>query len=138
MKNTGGRPKIPAQVKKILLIECGYRCTNCGDALPLELAHIIPWRKKKSISPEDLLAMCSSCHNRADREGWGADALRYLKSNPWILRKNGHVAAQPLTESVEIFRFTSSHGSLKMRKLMWDVLSTTGRARVDDDPDEDE
>jgi hypothetical protein len=60
---------------------------SCGEACPLQRAHIIPWRISKLHRLEDLICLCANCHQRADLENWGEQALREYKRNPWILRK---------------------------------------------------
>ncbi len=84
---TRKRPKIPANVERAVLIESGHRCAVCGEACPLQRAHIIPWRVSKLHRLEDLICLCANCHQRADLENWGEQILREYKRNPWILRK---------------------------------------------------
>lgn len=81
------RPKIPASVQRQILTESGHRCAACGDACPLERAHIIPWHITHEHKVEDLICLCANCHQRADTEGWGERTLRRYKENPWVLRK---------------------------------------------------
>ncbi len=81
------RPHIPRATSRRILAEAGYRCAVCGDACPLERAHIIPWCKTRQHKEENLVCLCANCHQRADLEGWGEQALRYFKKNPWILRR---------------------------------------------------
>lgn len=81
------RPAIPAEVTREILLESGHRCAVCGTPCPLERAHIIPWRKSKEHKAEDLICLCANCHERADKENWGAKTLREYKSRPWVLRQ---------------------------------------------------
>lgn len=121
MRNSGGRPKIPSQYKRDLLFECGRCCSVCGYSQALEFAHIIPWHKKKSHSPDDLIVLCALCHARADKEKWGEKALRQYKANPWASRQKSRV--EPPMESFEIsIRVKGSPGSSRMRALVRDVL----------------
>ncbi|MCJ7458650.1 MAG: caspase family protein [candidate division Zixibacteria bacterium] len=80
------RPSIPEEIKRKILLECGHRCAVDGTPLPLELAHIIPWRKSKQHKPEDLICLCANCHERADSEGWSEKVLREYKLKPWVHR----------------------------------------------------
>src|SRR5262245_58706559 len=81
------RPPISAAIEREILLECGHRCAVCGDPLPLERAHIIPWHKSKQHKAEDLICLCANCHERADHGNWGEQALREYKENPWVLRR---------------------------------------------------
>lgn len=45
-----GRPAIPADLERRLLVECGHRCAACGEPAAGEKAHIIPWHQTKPDS----------------------------------------------------------------------------------------
>ena len=81
-----GRPGIPADVERQVLIESGHRCAVCGES-PVERAHIIPWNESKEHKAENLIALCPLCHARADKQNWGKKTLRIYKENPWVLRR---------------------------------------------------
>jgi hypothetical protein len=63
-----GRPSIPRDLERRVLIEAGHRCAipTCR-ATPVELAHIAPWSKVKEHRFENLIALCPTCHGRFDR-----------------------------------------------------------------------
>src|SRR5262245_13968107 len=82
------RPAIPADVQRQVLAEAGHRCAVCGDACPLERAHIVPWHKSKLHDAKNLICLCANCHQRADKERWGAKTLRAYKEKPWILKRH--------------------------------------------------
>lgn len=82
------RPEIPADVVQAILTESGHRCAVCGVPCPLERAHIVPWHRSRDHSAENLICLCANCHERADREKWGADTLKTYKNRPWVLRQN--------------------------------------------------
>jgi len=81
------RPAIPAEIEREILIESGHRCAVCGASIPLERAHIIPWHKSREHKAEDLICLCASCHERADKEDWGEKILREYKRRPWVIRQ---------------------------------------------------
>ncbi len=81
------RPRIPADMEQQILIEAGHRCAVCGEPLPLDRAHIIPWHKSKEHKVEDLICLCPNCHRRADAENWGQGTLREYKLRPWVVRR---------------------------------------------------
>lgn len=79
------RPAIPVEIRRAVLFEARHHCAVCGNPLPLELAHVIPWSESHEHSILYLIALCSNCHSRADLEKWGAQVLRQYKENPYIL-----------------------------------------------------
>ena len=84
---TQARPRIPAEIARAILTECGHRCAVCGESCPLERAHIIPWSFVKEHKPENLICLCANCHQRADIEKWGEKTLKAYKDKPWIVRR---------------------------------------------------
>ena len=81
------RDPIPAEIKRALLIEAGHKCAVCGEACPLESAHIVPWSVVRTHCIENLICLCANCHERADKEKWGQKTLEYYKKNPWVMRR---------------------------------------------------
>ncbi len=81
------RPRIPREVERQVLTEAGHRCAVCGESCPVERAHIVPWRRVKEHTAENLICLCANCHRRADAEKWGAKTLQVYKLKPWVLRK---------------------------------------------------
>lgn len=82
------RPAIPDAVRKEVLFESRHHCAVCCESLALEFAHIIPWCKTHDHSPSNLIALCSICHTRADKERWGEDQLHRYKQRPCVLERN--------------------------------------------------
>jgi hypothetical protein len=62
-----GRPDIPAELKRAVLVEAGHRCAipSCR-ATTTEIAHISPWRDQRVHKFENLIALCPNCHTRFD------------------------------------------------------------------------
>ena len=90
------RPKISLALEREVLIECGHRCAVCGEAFPLEKAHIIPWCKTREHKFENLICLCANCHSRADKdpERWGPQALLEYKRKPWVVRRFSETTAE--------------------------------------------
>lgn len=80
------RPSIPAELQRRLLVDCGHRCSVCGEPTSLENAHIIPWSMKKEHSFENLIVLCAVCHARSEKEKWNEQEMREYKSRPWVAR----------------------------------------------------
>ena len=95
-----GRPAIPAEIMREILIESGHRCAVCGEPCPLERAHIIPWRQSKTHRAQDLVCLCSNCHQRAEGEKWGEKTLRVYKEKPWVIRARQIGEKMPNTSTV--------------------------------------
>jgi hypothetical protein len=81
-----GRPDIPAQLKRDVLVEAGHRCAipTCRS-VPVELAHITPWAKVKDHTFDNLIALCPTCHARYDRGEIDRKAMQQYKSNLGLL-----------------------------------------------------
>ncbi|MGV9664817.1 HNH endonuclease [Nocardia niigatensis] len=81
-----GRPEIPAELKRAVLVEAGHRCAipTCRQT-PVELAHITPWAKVKEHTFDNLIALCPTCHTRFDRGDIDRKAMFQYKANLDIL-----------------------------------------------------
>ncbi|MEV5824802.1 HNH endonuclease signature motif containing protein [Spirillospora sp. NPDC052242] len=62
------RPDIPRPMVRAILVEAGHRCSipTCR-AHPVELAHIDAWAKVREHKPDNLIALCPTCHTRYDK-----------------------------------------------------------------------
>lgn len=83
-----GRPAIPAELRRRVLIEAGHRCAvpTCRQH-PVEIEHIEDWAKVKEHRFENLIALCPNCHSR---KGSGPNqidrkSLRQYKANLAVL-----------------------------------------------------
>ena len=76
------RPAIPAEVKRRVLVEAGHRCAipTCRCII-VELHHIIPYETCRSHNYENLIALCPTCHARADRNEIDRRSQRIYKAN---------------------------------------------------------
>ncbi len=81
-----GRPDIPADTQRKLMVECGHRCACCGEPTSLEKAHIVAWSVKQEHKFENLLVLCAVCHKRSEDEKWSRQTLLEYKKNPWVKR----------------------------------------------------
>ncbi len=62
------RPAVPLRLKRAVLVEAGHRCAipTCR-AVPVEIAHIVPWSEAREHTFDNLIALCPNCHSRFDR-----------------------------------------------------------------------
>jgi hypothetical protein len=74
------RPAIPAEMKRIVLVEAGHRCAipHCSQT-PVDVHHIISWEKCGEHSPDNLIALCPNCHRRAHSGEIDRKALMHYK-----------------------------------------------------------
>ena len=79
---TSGRPAIPAELHRRILVEAGHRCAipTCRY-IEVEVCHIIPWGKCQKHEYENLIALCPNCHQRADKGEIDRKSLRMYKAN---------------------------------------------------------
>ena len=76
------RTQIRAELKRQVLIEAGHRCAipTCRNII-VDFHHIIPWEKCKKHEYKNLIALCPTCHRRADNEEIDRKSLRMYKNN---------------------------------------------------------
>ena len=76
------RPAIPTKLKRAVLIEAGHRCAipTCRQT-PVELAHIVPWKKIQEHTFGNLIALCPTCHTRFDRGDIDRLSIEQYKAN---------------------------------------------------------
>ena len=81
-----GRPNIPAQLKRQILVEAGHRCAipTCRQ-IPVEFCHIEPWAKVKAHSFENIIALCPTCHSRNTKGDIDTKSLAVYKANLGVL-----------------------------------------------------
>src|SRR5262245_32608370 len=84
-----GRPAIPRELERALLIEAGYRCAipTCRAVRPLEIDHIEDYAKVKEHKFENMIVLCGNCHGmkgEGPRE-LNRAALRQFKANLSLL-----------------------------------------------------
>jgi hypothetical protein len=84
------RPAIPTDIQRVIFLEAGHRCACCGVPFPLERAHIVPWKKAKEHTADNLICLCANCHEMADHSnGWDKETFFAYKKNPWVNRQHG-------------------------------------------------
>ncbi|WP_206608448.1 HNH endonuclease signature motif containing protein [Streptomyces orinoci] len=83
-----GRPNIPTDLKRAVLVEAGHRCAipTCRQT-PVDLAHITPWAKVREHTFENLIALCPTCHARFDRGEIDRKAMLQYKANLEIVNQ---------------------------------------------------
>ncbi len=76
-----GRPGIPAELKRKILVEAGHRCAIPTCRYPTtEIAHIVPWSKVEEHKYENLIALCPNDHTRADKGEIDQKSLKIYKA----------------------------------------------------------
>ena len=79
---TNGRPPIPAEIRRRVLIEAGHRCAipTCRY-IEVDIHHIVPWAQCKAHEYDNLIALCPNCHRRGDAGDIDRKSLRLYKLN---------------------------------------------------------
>lgn len=74
------RTKVPRPLARQLFVEAGHRCAipTCR-ATPLEIAHIVPWRRVKRHEFRNMIVLCPNCHTRFDRGDIDRQAMLQYK-----------------------------------------------------------
>jgi len=74
------RPKIPEPLRRRILVESGHRCAipTCRSSVTV-IAHIVPYSEVKKHEYENLIALCPTCHIRADKGEIDRKSLRIYK-----------------------------------------------------------
>jgi hypothetical protein len=86
-----GRPDIPSDLKRALMVEAGHRCAipTCRAVAPLEFEHIVDWSKTGKHEFDNMIVLCASCHGLkvegADAGKLDRKALRQYKANLRII-----------------------------------------------------
>jgi HNH endonuclease len=77
-----GRPPIPADIRRRVLVEAGHRCAipTCRY-IEVDVHHVVPWAQCQSHEYDNLIALCPNCHRRADRGEIDRKSLRLYKFN---------------------------------------------------------
>jgi hypothetical protein len=107
-----GRPSIPADLERQVMLESGYSCAVCRARPPLDIEHIEEWAKVQEHKFENLIALCPTCHRlkqqSSDPRHINRSSLKKIKANLMMLNgrysdierrfieiARNHVKAQP-------------------------------------------
>lgn len=80
------RPAIPAQMRRDVLIESGYRCAmpHCRET-QIDINHIVPYVEVQEHTFDNLVALCPNCHRRYTNGEIDRKAMFQIKANLSIL-----------------------------------------------------
>lgn len=81
-----GRPDIPAEMRRDVLVEAGHRCAipTCKVGTT-EIAHIVPWSTVQKHTFDNLIALCPNCHTRFDKGEIDRKAMLQYKANLGVI-----------------------------------------------------
>ncbi len=81
-----GRPAIPVQLRRDVLVEAGHRCAIPTCRSPqIHIAHIEPWAKVHEHNFANLIALCPNCHTRYDSGQIDRQSMLQYKANLSVL-----------------------------------------------------
>lgn len=95
-----GRPDIPADIRRAVLVEAGHRCAipRCNQT-ELDIHHIVPWADCQKHEYSNLIALCPICHRRAHQGDIDRKSLFIYKENlakEFSRQDNGTFHAEPI------------------------------------------
>ena len=75
------RKALPIDVRRHVLHEAGYKCSNpvCRTILTLDIHHLVPVAERGGDVRENLLALCPNCHALHHRGEIPAESVRAWK-----------------------------------------------------------
>jgi len=74
---------ISAPLRREVRQAASFGCSSCGCPV-IEYNHIIPFSDVKKHEYDNLIALCPTCHRKADKSGpWSTELVRQLKANPY-------------------------------------------------------
>lgn len=86
---TGERDPIPSLTRRAVWRRDGGTCKECGfvgDAVRMELDHIVPWSAGGADTSDNLRVLCGPCNQRRGNLNDGAHILRrYLPVTWWCI-----------------------------------------------------
>ncbi|MCX5147211.1 HNH endonuclease [Streptomyces sp. NBC_00320] len=113
-----GRPAIPAELRRRVLVEAGHRCAipTCRRH-PVDIEHIDDWATVREHRFENLIALCPTCHRR---KGSGPDqidrkSLRQYKTNLGILN---HRYSETERRLIEVFANLLEKGKISEDRII--------------------
>jgi hypothetical protein len=79
---SGSRGRVPAELKRAVLMEAGHRCAipTCRHTT-IEIAHIVPWNERRDHEFSNLVALCPNCHTAYDAGRIDRLSMRQYKTN---------------------------------------------------------
>jgi hypothetical protein len=116
-----GRPAVPRELRRQLLVEAGHRCAihTCRN-WPLEIAHIVPWAEVRSHDFDNMIALCPTCHTRFDRgEISRLEMLEYKKALQTAIRDARLLDAYRSFQT-SMTRWESTIGAIESLDVSWE------------------
>jgi hypothetical protein len=83
---SGSRPDTPAPVKRQLRQNAGFGCCRCGFPV-IQYHHIVEYAAEPHFDPDDMMALCPSCHDMATRGALPESKQRTLKASPYNIER---------------------------------------------------
>lgn len=97
-----GRPPMPRELQRALLVEAGHRCAipTCRTVAPLQFEHIEDWARVREHKFENMIVLCANCHARKGDGPGQIDrkSLRQYKANLGVVNgRYGDIERRVLT-----------------------------------------
>lgn len=76
------RPKIPAEIKRVVRKRCGFGCVICGSPI-YEYDHIVEWSKTHSHRAEEITLLCNRHHGEKTKKILPVERVIVANNNPF-------------------------------------------------------
>lgn len=73
------------EIRKKVLIRDNFLCRKCGASKKLSVHHVIPQKKTRDNSLDNLITLCSSCHLKMDLDFIKYGTTQYMQKE---IKKN--------------------------------------------------
>lgn len=125
------RPKVPADLRRRVLVEAGHRCAihTCRNET-VDVHHIDGWAASREHRFDSLIALCPTCHRRADAGEIDRKSLRLYKARLAAAFRFLDVATYPKEEPQSLL-FAWSDPAARWRTLVMRDSDADRKYRAD-------
>ena len=102
---------VPSGIARIVLRRSGGRCSICGCAVSIELAHVDPVHGGGPTTADNLVALCATCHTYVDHwhfQSFAPEVLGSVQARPFVHREQ--LVGSDGDEVLERFDYCSLRG----------------------------
>jgi trigger factor len=105
--------------RRMLRQQAGFGCASCGCPV-IEYHHIIPYGKTQTHDPDHMIALCPTCHKKADSGGpWSTEFVYNMKENPHnkdLTKEKFAISSSNFAIKCGIMEFEGSGDLIKLQK----------------------
>jgi tetratricopeptide (TPR) repeat protein/5-methylcytosine-specific restriction endonuclease McrA len=129
-ESAADRPPIPRYILDYLGTECGGQCARCGKGFKLETAHIEDYSLSLSHHHNNLIRLCSHCHDEFDSKKISSFAnIRTIKDR-LIAQVRERIARNQKLFGVSTRLPTPAPGFVGRKEELRDLKEALGQSRT--------